>query len=56
MYRFCSFVSLFIAGGGLLAGLGGGASPQLEGVKIKSLEEYEKRLYSPFDSEEEVCS
>lgn len=27
---------------------------QLEGVKIKSLEEYEKRLYSPFDSEEEV--
>ena len=27
---------------------------QLEGVKIRSLEEYEKRLYSPFDSEEEV--
>ncbi|CAM9283124.1 unnamed protein product, partial [Ectocarpus sp. 8 AP-2014] len=31
----------------------GTASP-LEGVKIRSLEEYEKRLYSPFDSEEEV--
>ena len=27
---------------------------QLEGVKLRSLEEYEKRLYSPFDSEEEV--
>ncbi|CAN0024021.1 unnamed protein product [Ectocarpus sp. 12 AP-2014] len=31
----------------------GTASP-LEGVKIRSLEEYERRLYSPFDSEEEV--
>ncbi|CAN0144422.1 unnamed protein product [Ascophyllum nodosum] len=31
----------------------GTASP-LEGVKIRSLEEYEKRLYSPFDTEEEV--
>ncbi|CAN0008305.1 unnamed protein product, partial [Scytosiphon promiscuus] len=31
----------------------GTASP-LEGVKLRSLEEYEKRLYSPFDSEEEV--
>ena len=29
-------------------------SIQLEGVKIRSLEEYEKRLYSPFDTEEEV--
>lgn len=27
---------------------------QLEGVKIRSLEEYEKRLYSQFDTEEEV--
>eukprot|EP00903_Cladosiphon_okamuranus_P020819 g19121.t1 len=31
----------------------GTASP-LESVKLRSLEEYEKRLYSPFDSEEEV--